>query len=88
MGENEGLKKIFTMPPGKAEFAYTVTCPFCGISYRIDMTREMYGRLDRYMGGEGHAGDMLPDLPAEIREMFISGMCPDCWNETFSGMEE
>jgi hypothetical protein len=25
----------------------------------------------------------FPELPLEIREMMISGMCPKCWDKTF-----
>ena len=31
------MKKIFTMPPGKAEYEYAVKCRFCNETYRIDM---------------------------------------------------
>ena len=37
---------------------------------------------------EGHAEEMLHDLPPGIREMFISGMCPECWEKTFGGEED
>lgn len=81
------MKKIFTMPPGKAEYEYAVKCRFCHETYRIDMNNDLYYRLDRFLEGEGHAEEMLHDLPPEIREMFISGMCPECWEKTF-GREE
>jgi hypothetical protein len=31
----------------------------------------------------GNIQDEMPSLPAEIREVFISGVCPVCWDETF-----
>lgn len=87
MEKIDDMKKIFTMPPGKAEYEYAVECHFCHKAYRIDMNSDLYYRLDRFLEGEGHAEEMLHDLPAEVREMFISGMCPECWEKTFSGEE-
>ena len=82
------MKKIFTMPPGKAEYEYAVKCRFCNETYRIDMNSDLYYRLDRFLEGEGHAEEMMHDLPPGIREMFLSGMCPECWEKTFGGEED
>lgn len=30
----------------------------------------------------------LPDQPAGVRERFISGMCPHCWNTLFAVDED
>lgn len=45
------MKKIFTMPPGKAEYEYAVECRFCHEKYRIDMNSDLYYRLDRFLEG-------------------------------------
>ena len=55
MGRTDDMKKIFTMPPGKAEYEYVVKCQFCHQAYRIDMNSDLYYRLDRFLEGEGHA---------------------------------
>ena len=28
--------------------------------------------------------DLAPELPAEYREMYISGICPTCWDSMFA----
>lgn len=28
--------------------------------------------------------DIIPELPAEYREMYISGTCPTCWDNMFA----
>ena len=67
---------------------YKVPCKFCGKDKIIKLTEEEYENLGRYNRGEGHIQDLLPNLSANDREMFISGMCSECWDETFSGEEE
>lgn len=32
--------------------------------------------------------DIIPDVSPDYREMFISGICPTCWNNMFSSDEE
>ena len=31
-----------------------------------------------------HIQDIIPELAPEMRELFISGMCPKCWDKLFS----
>lgn len=67
---------------------YKVPCKFCGKDKVIKMTYSQYERLGKFNNGEGHMQDLLPDMPKEIREMFISGMCPECWEKYFGESEE
>lgn len=32
--------------------------------------------------------DIIPDVSPDYREMFISGICPTCWNNMFGSNEE
>lgn len=32
--------------------------------------------------------EAMPDIPADVREVFLSGICQDCWNEMFHHPEE
>ena len=72
----------------KNEISYNVNCKFCNKNVVIKLTSEQYKNLGRYNRGEGHIQDLLPELSADDREMFVSGMCPECWDKTFSGEED
>jgi hypothetical protein len=58
----------------------STTCPVCKKEFVFDMTVEQMAALQI---GEKHVQDILPDFTPEDREMFISGFCPKCWDETF-----
>lgn len=32
--------------------------------------------------------DAMPNVPAELRELFLSHICPTCWKKIFSEDEE
>jgi len=80
----EALQAFASSFGGKQEkMLYKVPCRFCGKEKVIEMTYDQYDRLGKFNNGEGQIQDLLPDLPKEIREMFISGMCPECWKKLF-----
>lgn len=55
-------------------------CPFCKSSTEILITENQYRQLK-----SGHLiQNVLTDFSADIRERFISGICPDCWKEIFN----
>tara|TARA_R110001583_G_scaffold86636_4_gene226367 strand:- start:3665 stop:3877 length:213 start_codon:yes stop_codon:yes gene_type:complete len=41
----------------------------------------------KYIRGEGHVQDIMPDLPPEDREFLISGVTQEEWEELY-GKEE
>lgn len=43
--------------------------------------------LDAYLAG-ALMQRAFPNLTPDQREFLISGLCPKCWDETFSGVEE
>lgn len=55
------------------------TCPMCHCDTYIQVDAEEYARWQ--------AGELIqvamPNLDADEREMLISGICPDCWDDTF-----
>ena len=53
-------------------------CPFCGVTHVITVRPDDYLAW-RYDGVE--ARDAFPYLDVEEREMLISGICPDCWDD-------
>lgn len=62
-----------------------IVCPLCGkTSYLIVPT-------DGYTAWKLHdvlVQDAFPYLPAEDRELLISGICPTCWDAYFNILEE
>lgn len=64
-----------------------VTCRVCKEDCSVDMTYDQYKRLTMFHTGIGQAQIMLADIPSDAREIFISGICPDCWNKMFKEEE-
>jgi len=68
-------------------YMYAVNTPACGICEQravVMMTEEQY---NRYNSG-ALMQDALPELSADVREMLITGTCPECWAKVFSEEEE
>ena len=57
-----------------------VQCNGCGQTFLIKMTKEQY---DRVMDGKEAIQAVLPDHTPGERELFLSGLCDDCFNELF-----
>lgn len=62
-----------------------LTCVKCGAKHTLCLGTNEVTRL---MDGHEHIQDILPDLSPKMREMFISGFCPKCWDALFSDEEE
>jgi hypothetical protein len=61
-----------------------VECPSC------NKVSEVIAPVDgfrRWQAGE-FIQDALPELSAEEREILISGICPECWDEMFPEDDE
>ncbi len=59
-------------------------CPICGKAHDIEVNE-----IDYLDWADGMlVQDAFPYLTANEREMFISGICPDCWARMFGGDEE
>ena len=57
-----------------------VTCVFCSNNVEVPITEEQYEKI---INRDDLIQNVVPELSPEFREMFISGMCPDCWKEMF-----
>ena len=62
----------------------TTICPFCG------QTHEVLVYEDDFLAWQdgARAQDAFPYLSAREREMLISGICPQCWDNMFGEEEE
>ena len=64
----------------------TVPCSFCNDEYTVEMTTSQFNELQS--PHRRHIQDIIPELAPEMRELFISGMCPKCWDKLFSFEDE
>lgn len=58
-----------------------IHCKKCGSQHFIYVDLFKYAK---WKEGEGLIQDMLPDLTPSQRELILSGLCNDCFNEMFS----
>lgn len=55
----------------------TLSCPICGSVTEVEVSGQQLALL---LSGE-HIQRVFPDMDAGLRERFISGMCPECWDK-------
>jgi len=66
-----------------------VECRICRKTVDVVLTPDHYVRYEMWKSGKiTHIQDALPDIPADQRELFISGTCAVCWNEMFGDEDE
>jgi len=65
-------------------YKIAVKCPRCEREYILPCNKE---DLIAFQNGEKLAQEAFPYMPAQYREMLISGLCPECWDEIFSDEE-
>ena len=62
-----------------------VRCRICKEAIDTGLSREMFAKV---VHRQGHIQDEFPEIPADIRELFISGVCDKCLREIFGDEEE
>lgn len=63
----------------------SIKCNQCEKVFHFIITEEQY---KQYINNEGLVQNIFPEIQAEYRELFISQICPDCWNRIFSYADE
>lgn len=66
------------------EVTIVISCPLCGHEQEIEVNEMDY--LEWRDGAL--VQDAFPYLPADIREMLISGICGACWDKMLDGVED
>lgn len=61
-----------------------VTCSCCGKEYLIPCNKQDF---EDFVSGEKLIQEAFPYMPAEYRELFISQLCPTCWDKIFPDEE-
>ena len=62
----------------------SITCKHCNTEYNIMVNPE---HILQWQAGNGYIQDIMPYMPADERELLISKICSDCWNEMFESNE-
>ena len=55
-------------------------CPKCGQVINVTVEKK---DLNRWARREGLIQDIFPYLPPTERELFLSGICEECWKKMF-----
>jgi hypothetical protein len=58
-----------------------VDCRICGKTVNLVIEQEDF---KKFKNREGAVQNIFPYLSADEREMLISGICSDCWEELFN----
>ena len=61
-----------------------IGCTCCGEGYIVGTTESGY--IDWLEGAL--IQDAMPAMDKSIREMFISGTCPKCWDDMFGSFDD
>lgn len=59
-------------------------CKFCGKEVTVQAEEEKFLRFD----AGAHAQDVFPDLRVNYRELMISGICGECFDQIFENDDE
>ena len=62
----------------------SITCRKCGKTIEFPTFREDWERFEK---GEG-IQYVMPYVSPEYRELLLSGICPECWDEIMETDEE
>lgn len=60
---------------------YETVCPICGKTHLVELPFESFVL---WMYNQVPVQEAFSDLSAEDRELLITGICPDCWNQLFA----
>ena len=60
------------------------TCKFCGKEVTVQAEEEKFSRLD----AGAHVQDVFPDLGVNYRELMISGICGECFDQIFENDDD
>lgn len=68
---------------------YVSICPKCGNENIVELTLLQITKYHMYLNGKiKYIQDALPSISASEREMFITGLCEECFNKIMEEGEE
>src|SRR5215475_9698452 len=57
-----------------------INCRWCPVQVDVPIHQD---RFDSWMAGH-MIQDAMPELSPDLRELFITGTCPTCWEEMYN----
>ena len=75
----------YELIPFSDDVIVTTQCPVC---HAYNEMKVNHDALDKFIYHGALIQNVFPDLSPEDRERLITGICPDCWTNTFGGDEE
>lgn len=81
-GMRSGMEQMAS--GGDTTLAMTRACPQCGEVIAVEVPQSGYA--SRESGASIQSA--YPDMDNSVRERFVSGTCPSCWDEMFGGFDE
>lgn len=81
------MKGVVCMSTERKMIEVTEQCCMCGANVPLKVYQKDYEEF-KYNPHRRHIQDIFPYLTNEDREMFISQVCPVCWNDMFSDEED
>lgn len=63
-------------------------CRLCNRVESVDLTENQFIKFQMWEQRLILIQDAIPEVAPELREMFVSGTCPKCWDEMFGGDED
>jgi len=66
-----------------------IQCVVCKHWFRFELTAQQVAELNGKVNGSCHKfiQNILPNFSADDREMFMSGLCRSCWDNTWKDEE-
>jgi hypothetical protein len=64
-------------------FKFNKLCPFCGQDHEYNFDVSYEQAEEWYTNRNALIQHVMPDLPPDEREVFITGMCFDCQSRIF-----
>lgn len=58
-----------------------IGCQYCNNEYILNISEDQYNKLQE---GKELIQNIIPEVNPGIREILISGLCPECWNKVFT----
>jgi hypothetical protein len=74
------ITRVFTAYKKEEQWYVKIPCIDCPLQLEIPINLENF---ERWIRKETLIQEAMPELNVDLREMFLSGICPDCWDATF-----
>ena len=56
-------------------------CPFCETTHIVELNEKQYEQYIKWRSNLIRLQQI--DAPVDVREMLLTGICPDCWGNIF-----